>query len=238
MKQHGYNFKFVLLALLLSLPLNGFAQRNSTIDEAKKLTKGGNYIVGNYKVTKPLSRLHTIKDNTTLEGDPTKYKGTLEIINFGTAGNTVLLTLDLGAEGSSTFTWSGKNVNVKPYYDSGVGILGVFRNGSTLCGGLTCYENKWMAMINTEETAYTISSFKRGMTRSEIEKVVTEIGLSQFKFTRKSGKLDVYSIFWLDQKKRYNFFGTDYKYVLTNDKNYGDFYFDSNGKLVKWFLYF
>lgn len=240
MKQNAHKSMLILLALLLlSLPLNGFAQGNFTIDEAKRLTKGGNFIVGNYKVTKPISALVNLKDNSSTPADPTKHKATLEIINFGTAGNTVLLTLDLGADGITTFTWSGKNVNVLPEYDeTGGGNLAVLRNSSTICGALSGLDNKWMVVINTGGNAYTISSFKKGMTRSEVENIVTTLGLSKFKFTKKSGNLDVYSIFWLDEKKRYNFFGSVYKYELTNDKNYGDFYFDSNGKLVKWFLHF
>lgn len=240
MKQYVYKFMLVLLALLLlSLPLNGFAQGNSTIDEAKRLTKGGNFIVGSYKVTKPIIAVGDYRDKSSNRADPTKHKATLEIVNFGTLGNTVLLTLDSGADGIFTASWSGKDVNVLPGYDdSGTGILVVLRNGSTICGSLMSRDNKWIAMLNSEKNAYTITDFKRGMTRSEVENIVSKLGLSQFKFTKKSGNLNVYSLLWLDQKKRYNFFGTDYKYELTNDKNYGDFYFDSNGKLVKWFLYF
>ena len=240
MTQYAYKHRLVLLALLLlSLPLNGFAQGNSTIDEAKRLTKGGNYIVGNYKVTKPISAVVNLKDNSSHPADPTKHKATLEIINFGTAGNTVLLTLDLGADGITTATWSGKDVNVLPGYDdTGCGILAVLRNGSTICGSLSELDDKWMVVINPGGNAYTVSSFKKGMTRSEVENVVSQLGLSKFKFTRKSGNLDVYSVFWLDQKKRYNFFKFHERNRSKFDKNYGDFYFDSNGKLVKWFLYF
>ena len=240
MKQYVYKSMLVLLALLLlSQPLNGFAQGNSIIDKAKRLTEGGNFIVGNYKVTVPISGVATLNREISEQTDPTKNKATLELINFGTSGSTVLLTLDLEAGDNMTISWSGKDVKVMPVDDSRTGTaLAVLRNGSTACGSLLYIDNKWVVVLNTAENAFTIKDLKRGMTRSEVENVFSELGLSQFKFTKKSGNLNVYSLLWLDQKKRYNFFGTDYKYELTNDKKYGDFYFDSNGKLVKWLLYF
>lgn len=227
--------------LALFLPVYAFAQKDATIDAAMKMTKGGRFLDTNYKVTKPLSGLITNGDPTA--ADPSKHKATFEIINFGNDGNTVILTLELGQDGidagigsSATFSWSGKNLHVLPGYGSGVGMLAVLR-GSKDCAALFVKDGKWWASINSGSNTYTINDFKKGMTRAEVESVVGQLGMSQFKFTRNSGNLKVYSLFWLDQKKRYNFFGTDYHYEMRNDKKYGDFYFDAQGKLVKWLLF-
>ena len=224
----------MLIFVALLLPMSVIAQRDATIDSAMKLTKGGNYLDANYKVTKPLFAL--VANGNNVSADETKHKVTFEIINFGTEGNTVLLTLDLEKEGSQTYSWSGKNLHVLPGYDGGTGSLAVLR-GSTICGALGVAQGKWLAMVNTGSNTYTISDFKKGMTRAEVEGVVSQLGLSQFKFSRKSGNLNVYSLLWLTEEKRWDFYGRDYKYQLRNDKKYGDFYFDAQGKLVKWLLF-
>ena len=225
---------FVLAtAMMLLFPVSSFAQKDATIDHAIKQTQGGKYIEGNYKVTKPLFAL-TLNGNT-LNADPSKHKVTLEVINFGVEGNTVLMTLDLMDQGKYTYTWSGKQVKVAPGYDNGVGLLTVLR-GNTTCGIMGVKEGNWLAILLQGGKTYTISDFNKGMTRSEVEDLCGELGLSQFKFTRNSGNLKVYSLFWLDMQKRDRLFG-DYYYEMRNDKKYGDFYFDAQGKLVKWFLY-
>lgn len=227
-------FSFGITALMLLFTTCAFAQNNPTIEDVKKLTKGGNYADANYKVTKPLFAA-TFDDNT-VSADPSKHKVQFEIMNFGDEGNTVLMTLDLANDGKMTFSWSGYNVHVAPGYDNGVGMLTVLR-GSTICGILGEKEGDWIAILQSSSKCVTISDLKKGMTRAEVEKVCGELGLSQFKFDCNSGNLKVYSLYWLDMSKQYNLFGTDYRYVMRNDKKYGDFYFDAQGKLVKWFLF-
>ena len=234
-------FKFAIFTIALFLCVTVFAQRDPTIDAAMKMTKGGKFLDANYKITKPLSGL--IANGSGVAADPSKHKATFEIINFGNDGNTVILTLELGQDGidagigsSATFSWSGKNLHVLPGYGGGAGMLAVLR-GTKDCGALIVKDGTWWASVNSGSNTYTIDDFKKGMTRAEVESVVGQLGMSQFKFTRNSGNLKVYSLFWLDMKKQYNFFGTDYKYQMRNDKKYGDFYFDAQGKLVKWLLF-
>ena len=212
-----------------------------TIEEAKKLTQGGENIIGNYKVTKNIFRLSN-PDGGNIDVDPSIFKATLEQISFGNEGNTVLLTIqgkEDGKEINQTYCWSGSSVKIVPQYSNGMPMLLIMRGRTsfTACGGLVKADNGWAASLSTEQKAYTISSFRKGMLRSEVENIIKkDFGLSQFKFTRNSGNLKVYSFYWLDQAKRYNLFG-DYHYELRNDKKYGDFYFDAQGKLVKWFLF-
>ena len=74
-----------------------------------------------------------------------------------------------------------------------------------------------------------------GMTRLAVESKCKEVGFSRFEFTRNDGNMKVYSLLWLDMQKKQHWFGReDYHYELTNDKNYGSFWFDANDKLVKW----
>ena len=227
------NLLFLITTMMLLLPVSSFAQKDATIDQAIKLTKGSKFLEGNFKVTKPLFALTL--NGKTLNADQSKHKVTLEVIDFGVEGNTVLMTLDLADQGKYTYTWSGNQVKLAPGYDNGVGLLTVLR-GNTTCGIVGVKEGNWLAILLQGGKTYTISDFKKGMTRSEVEDLCSELGLSQFKFTRNSGKLKVYSLFWLDMQKRDRLFG-DYYYEMRNDKKYGDFYFDEQGKLVKWFLY-
>ena len=229
--------RFALIMVALTLTMNTVAQKDATIESAKKLMRGGEFLDVNYKVTKPMSGLF-INDKFG-PAAPSAHKATLEIMNFGTDGNTVLIIIDLGDEGSFTFSWSGKNVHVLvDYDDEGTGIFAVVR-GHTLCGALLTPEpGKWLAKAWTGSNRFTTMDLKKGMTRAQVETIVSKgLELSQFKFTRNSGNLKVYSLFWLHQEKRYNIFGTDYKYELRNDKKYGDFYFDAQGKLVKWIVF-
>ena len=99
-------------------------------------------------------------------------------------------------------------------------------------------EGKWVLFVNKDDGTGLIGTLKKGISRAQVEDEVKGLGLSKFKFTRKSGNLDVYTLFWLNQTKQWNAFGTDYHYALRNDKKYGDFYFNAQGKLVKWFMYF
>lgn len=235
MKKHYYQFVLVVIALFL--PACTYAQKNPTIDEAIRMTKGGRFLDTNYKVTKPLSAV--VFDGKPQKADKNNHKVTFEVINFGSDGNTVIITMDYGKDGVYSLSYSGKNLHVVPsYYEGKIGILAVLRGNHTDCASLAVAEGNWMLSLNGGKKTYAISSFKKGMTRAEVEDALSDIGLSQFKFTRNSGNLKVYSLFWLDMKKQWNFLGTDYKYQLRNDKRYGDFYFDAQGKLVKWILFF
>ena len=221
-------------------------KRDPTIEQAKKQAQGGDYIGGNFKVTKPVWGLLNLYNGSQQSSIVTENKlsTTLEQMSFGSDGNTVLLTIYGEEDGqvvNQTYCWSGSSVKVTPNYDNqGVGHLAIVRGNQRVCGDFMVFldSNKWIAMIDTGSNRYTVSTFRKGMTRSEVENYIKqEFGLSQFKFTRNSGNLKVYSFYWLDQQKVYNFFRTDYHFELRNDKKFADFYFDAQGKLVKWFFF-
>ena len=77
-----------------------------------------------------------------------------------------------------------------------------------------------------------------GMSVQDLQNVTADLGLSKIKLLRTEKGLKVYQLLWLDMQKRYYWFGDDdYNYELTNDKEYGRFYFDAAGKLVKWIIH-
>lgn len=237
------------LTLMMSISISIFAQNGGglkkgsikEIDAAMARTKGTKYIDENYKITLPL---HIIGDTKTHESIPLgdiKATVTIEVMNFGQDGNTILMTMNIDSPEipNMTLSWSGKTVHLAPAYDNGVGIFAILR-GNTTCGYVSCLKNEgkiwWMAITNPVEEAITMREFHKGMSISEVEDVWTQLRFCQFKFSRNSGQYKVYSAYWLDMQKRYNIFG-NYKYVMRNDKKYADYFFDSQGKLVKWILY-
>ncbi len=251
----------MLMLFVITLPVNSQTSKNQGggsasiktatkkdphIEEAMKLTQGGEYIIGNYKATVPIWRLNSDRAGY-VDVDPSKNKATLELFSFGSEGNTVLLTLEMEDGITQTYSWSGHSLLLVPCddddYDDDTyhGSIMVMRRGQrthTGCGGLVKADKGWVAVVYTGSKTYTVSTFKKGMTRLEVENYIKqEFGLSQFKFTRNSGNLKVYSFYWLDQQKVYNFFRTDYHFELRNDKKFADFYFDAQGKLVKWFFF-
>ena len=125
------NLLFLLTAMTLLFPVSSLAQKDATIDDAIKRAKGGKFLLGNYKVTKPLYAVSL--DGRTINADPSAHKVTLEVIDFGADGNTILMTLDIGDGKPTTYTWSGNAVNLAPGYDNGIGMLIVLR-GNAMCG--------------------------------------------------------------------------------------------------------
>lgn len=212
--------------------------KDDYINEAKKLSSGTidgvNIVGGRFHLELPLDFFNV--EGTTAPLDPSKNSMSLEVIDFGNEGKTVLLHLNLSEAGQeATLSWSGKNIMLAAGMDSGNKIVTLLR-GRTPCAVLMTQktENKRLGMLLSKDGA--VSSFSRGMLRSEVEKECSSLGLSKFKYTRDSGKYKVYCLYWLDMQKQYDIFG-DYHYNMRNDKKWGEFYFDSQDRLMKWFLY-
>jgi len=209
---------------------------SAIMSEAKSMTHGGDFIDEEYKITVPIFAFASdnFQNNQSLVG--LGCKATLEVIPFGADGNTALLELDFNGHAPNiTLSWSGRNVHMGPGTVNGEDMLVVI-NGNTPCGGLAATQGVWAAWLHTSEGGITNSDIKRGMTRSEVERLVTTLKLSKFKFSRKVGNLDVYTLYWLRQEDKYDYAKGAYVGELKNDKRFGDFYFDSKGKLVKWII--
>lgn len=210
-------------------------EKADPVSEAKRLAAGGLFVDKNFKIKAPISVSNLL--GTTYKSNPSNVSATLEVMNFGTSGNTVLLTIDSTEEPDNktmgTFSWSGKDVHVAPAKDQGAEFFAILR-GNTRLGLLGKFEGEWLVALLESETG--MKEFYKGMTRAEVENVTKTLGLSQFKFSQKTNLYQIYSLYWVDMQKQYNIFG-DYHFNMRNDKKYGDFYFNSAGKLIKWIIY-
>lgn len=223
-----------------SVPIGRIKQ----IDDALALIKGTRFLDSNYKVTLPLDIVGSINDRSSsgFLGD-SNATATIEVTSFGQEGNTIFMTWDIPSlKQNHTFSWSGKTVHLLPGYDDdGISASFAILRGMTVCGTVTCIKDSqgkitWIGMVNKSNDVVTTDFLKKGMTIAQVQDIWTQLNYCQFKFSRNTASGSVYSAYWLDMTKQYNIFG-NYKYVMRNDKKYGDFYFDKNGKLVKWLLY-
>lgn len=212
--------------------------KKDPFNEAKQLVTGGEFISKNFKFKAPIMGIILSESNVT-QADPSCTTATIEVMNFGNEGNTVLLTMNTSGEGEKgiyTWSWSGSKVQgVAPAVQGGVKTLVASRNYKPL-GGLMQVEGKWLLFIDPSAPKSGMKEFYKGMTRSEVENVTKQLGLSKFKLSHKTNLYEVYSLYWVDMQKQYNIFG-DYHFNMRNDKKYGDFYFNSAGKLIKWIIY-
>ena len=217
--------------------LSFLANSSNIIPEAKKFTAGNQYIVKTNFIFMP----------PAVEYDNFALQGGIEIIEFGEEGRTVLFYYyqkDGNKIEEYTFTLSGKDVYVTPTVLKDLPTFVIFKGKKAFASlmrakatdsektGMTYY---WVpAIIN--EVPGLINNFYRGQTRAQVEAICGRLGLSSFKETGKTNKYTISSLFWVDIEKQYDIFD-DYHYQMRTDKKYGDFYFNAEGKLMKWFLY-
>lgn len=201
--------------------------------EAKRMTRGGNFIEVPYKITVPVVALADITGQEQIPLVATDCKATLEVIPFGAEGVTVTITIDFnGLMESKTLSWSGPNIHLAPGTEDGTSALVVMRGNHKVCGSLLSQKGLWMVMYNPDGL---ITFLEKGMTRSKVEEsLLSEMEFGQFKFNRKVGNLDVYTFYWLGQEDHYSFRKGAVVGTVRNNKPYAHFYFDSKGKLVKW----
>ncbi len=213
--------------------LSSMINNNNLINELNKLKLGQNSIQGNFRIRIPITAI-SISDNAG-PVDPQKSFVTIESIDFGKMGKTILFNLDLPDMGiHNTYTISGKNASVLQGKDGDSDIILAILKGKSVFASAGRCKQKWVSMINN--IPGVVNDFYRGMTRSEVEAVCGQLGLSKFKETGKTAKYTICTLYWLDLQKMYNIFG-NYNYQMSNDKRYGEFYFNSEGKLMKWILF-
>ncbi len=204
--------------------------------EALKMVNSNGFINKPYKVTVPISAI-VIVGGESLPAKDMGVKATLEIIPFGDQGNTVILDLDLnGLAENCTFSWSGKDIRMGASKFQGFNVIMATSGANAVCGGLAIAENAWMAVIIKDENVHMFSGMKKGMTQEEVKNTTTELEHSKFKYSRKSGNLDVYTLYWLGEEDHYDYRKGEMVGHLGTNKPFGDFYFDANGKLVKWIV--
>ena len=116
-------------------------EKADPVSEAKRLAAGGLFVDKNFKIKAPISVSNLL--GTTYKSNPSNVSATLEVMNFGTSGNTVLLTIDSTEEPDNktmgTFSWSGKDVHVAPAKDQGAEFFAILR-GNTRLGLLGKFE--------------------------------------------------------------------------------------------------
>ncbi len=202
---------------------------------------GTRYVASNFKTTVNLKKFSLGGENMIGVGKGSA-KVEVNVMNFGNKGNTVLFTLTV-TEGDKSlvlnYSWSGPDVHLLPEYKSGSPYLAVVRdNEQTLCGAVgKDAEGRWTMVVFAEEECNTMSFLKKGMPVRDVQAEWAKGGMSNFKFTRNSGNYKVYTLYGLQNVKRYNSTRTDYKVALRNNGEYGEFYFDAQGNLVKWIIF-
>lgn len=216
--------------------LSNLANSPNLISEAKKLTTG-DYITQAFRLKVPLSLLHM--NGETYKLDPTNSNATIELIPFGAEGKTVMFTIDIPSESTHfTICKSGSRANLGPGSDGGddmfVATNGPIQSLQDAFGFLLRKGNEWMVGLLNVKGA--VSDFHRGMTVTEVKDACQKLNNSQFKQLPSKGTYNVWALYWLDMGKQYDIFG-GYHYEMRNDKKWGEFYFDAQGRLMKWFLY-
>lgn len=143
----------VLQSMCCTLMAQSGSGKDPIIDDAIRQTAGTNFLDKNYKMSKSLDKMK-FGDSEVFAANPATDKVTLEVINFGRNGNTILMTVSFkdtstGGMISRTYSWSGPNVHLVPPYDQGIGMLTVMRD-AVLCGVVAKdTKGKWMSIVNT-----------------------------------------------------------------------------------------
>jgi len=187
-----------------------------------------------YKIKVPLTGMMNLKDNNGFPAPETTV--TFEFIPFGSQGATAIADLDFHRNmENATFSWSSKDLHLIVGEQQGTEGIVLVQGSSQIIGGLLCQQDCWILLVNTN--GYMNRDFHRGMTPSEVEKVVSQLSGGKFKFSRKEGKYDIYTFYWLGQKDYYSFRKGAVVGRVNNNAPFGHFYF-SKGKLDKWiFVY-
>lgn len=175
----------------------------------------------------------------SLMGNKFEFKTKAEIrqFSFGEEGNTIVGTVTVEGEKHS-FSISGHDVMLVKTVQNGATMYVGANTKGEMAVILGQSGGTWMYLITDQISKCLGNDIHQGMTVQELQNVTADLGLSKIKLLRTENGLKVYQLLWLDMQKRYHWFGDDdYHYELTNDKEYGRFYFDAQGKLVKWLIH-
>lgn len=183
-----------------------------------------------------------------LEGNSTS----LETTDQGLLENSfVIKTYDFGVEGKTiamygyiaglglpmSYSISGKDVVLLNQSNNGKKQYVAADDKGRIAFILSELDNgKWGTFL-VRQSKKMISDVYEGMTLLELENCLRPLGAGRLKLISDDGELKVIQFLWLDMQKNYYWFGEDdYNYELTNDKEYGRFYFRNN-RLEKWIIH-
>ncbi|MBR0115888.1 MAG: hypothetical protein IJM04_01265 [Prevotella sp.] len=133
------------------------------------------------------------------------------------------------------FSWSGKDLRLVKQSD-GKGNHGyiISKNGVELGGLVAVMVNgvsKWCFGYTTNKDTPAMTDIWTGMNIDEFKDITAaEVAGSSVKFLCKNGNMNVYQLLWLGES------GTEQKRNLHLNKEWGRFWFDASGKLVKWYM--
>lgn len=164
--------------------------------------------------------------------DNPKDKVTLEVVDFGTKGTTVMLNLNLASTGQNiTFSWSGPKYKLMYAEQPGTKAY-VLANASQqplLVFSYVTMQGKQVCMAQIQSRSGIVTDLKKGMTVAELTQAVSGVSHGvKVKFSHKEGNLSVHKV--VMPGMRDNWDGS----ASVTSEDYGHFYFDAQGKLVKW----
>lgn len=219
-------FFTLFFALFLVVDVN--AQQLLSGDRV--LTSEGMEVIGMYLEEEPMKL------------DPKTDKLSLEVMDFGDKGTTFVVSYELnslkgeiGESYKGTAFWSGRNY--KLMYQGEAGNKGYFvvdgvSRGFVYASIYTKTDGKNALIAKFLNKSKMITGIYKGMTLAELTKATSGLHCKS-EFSHKSGNLDVYSFKIPSMKDVWN--GREYISKVTH-KEYGQFYFNAQGQLVKWLI--
>lgn len=140
------------------------------------------------------------------------------------------------------FSYSGKNLRLVKSLNKNGDLMYIIMRGKTICGGIANVNDNgkkvWRAAVFFGGECYVIDDIYLGMNVDELKDLTSRtMKHSSVKFLYNEGTNKVYDLLWLGMRDTYkDLSGTQHAEVHATEP-YGRFWFDANGKLVKWYLW-
>lgn len=199
------------------------------------------WVTGNLKLDSDKSfkvGLKTPNQRDYLSCTPQEARVTLEVMDFGSKGQTFYLYEHLIAADNMKLhmSWSGSRYRMMKQVsgDTEVYLLADGRTGKQLLAYMNVKtDGKLVTMVNLLSNDGLLSDIYKGMTVTELNSAISSLGSmnAELKESHKEGNLTVHACKIANLRENLN--GT----VSATKKDYGHFYFDAQGKLVKWIIY-
>ena len=176
----------------------------------------------------------------SITGDSFKYSTTVELkqFDFGKEGKTIMTVATFDGKKNSVSISGHDVILTKKVQNGTTQYIAANTKGEIAFILGQSSDGDWLYVITDQVKKMVANDVHIGMSVQDLQNVTADLGLSKIKLLRTEKGLKVYQLLWLDMQKRYYWFGDDdYNYELTNDKEYGRFYFDAAGKLVKWIIH-